>query len=134
MTNSSTNPLAMPTISLLSKWLNLGYTYDYQSLPPNYPTLFKPVLLPKEISCPVIPIYPQKTYIQVLYFILNSSSSTRYPAKKLPHSSPLLMLPPATSLDIPPYQNIHHSKSSRPPFSSPTTIATKYPYVGLMKV
>ena len=134
MLNSSTNTLSMTRINVFSVCPNLAYTYDSQILSQNSPILVTPVICPGYPAYPGIPMYPHKTYIKELAFIFTLYSSKSSPAKTLYHPSPFLMLPPATSLDIPPYQNIHHSKSSRPPFSSPTTIATKYPYVGLMKV
>ena len=110
MINPSTKTLDMPPIIVLYRCTNLGYTQCYQSIPPKYPTLVALVLFPRGPAFPSIPMYPQRSYIQVLAFILNSDSSKRSPAKKSPQPSPLLMIPTATSLDIPQYQSVHQLK------------------------
>ena len=80
------------------------------------------------------PNISQKILIQALVSILTSYSSTGSPAKNLPRSSPLFMIPSATSLAIPPYWSVHHSNSSRPSFSSTYTMSERAPSSRLMKV
>ena len=109
---SYTNTLDMLPISIFYKWPNLGYTQDYQIISLNSPTLAAPVLLQRYPAYPITPMFPQKTYIQALAFILTPAFSTRSTSKNLPQPSPFLILPPATSLAIPPYQIFHHSNSS----------------------
>ena len=134
MLNSSTNKFSMPPISVFSRCPNLGYIKEYLSIPSNSPTLVVTVLFPRDPTLPIVPMYSQKTYIQLLAFILTSASSTISPAKTLPHTPPLLMIPQVTSLDIPLDQIFHHHNSSKNSFSSPATMTTIYTSCGLMKV
>ena len=133
MLNSSTNALVVTPIIVFSKWPNLGYTQDYQIVYPNSPTLVAPVLFPRDTACPFIPMYPHKTYIQVIAFIWTSSSPIGSPAKHLPQNS-FLMLPQSTSLSIIPDKISHHSNSSRNSFIYTATMATRTPYSRLLKV
>ena len=134
MLNSPTNTLDVPLINIFYRWPNLLYTKDYQSLSPNSPTLVLHSLFPRDSDCPVIPMNRQKTEIQVLNYILTSSSSTRSPSKNLPHPLPLLMLPPANSLSIPTDQSSHPSNSPITSFSSPVIMDTGAPSYWLMNV
>ena len=119
MINPYTNALETIPISVFYKWPKLGYKQDYQSLSPKYPILTAPILFPRDTTFPVIPMYPHKTYIQVLDFILTSASSTRSLAKKLSLPSQWLILPPATYLSIPPGKIVYHSNSSKYSFILP---------------
>ena len=134
MLNYSTNYLAMTHINVLYIWPNLRYTKDCQSLSPKSLILVVPILLTMEPTCPIIQMYPQKTQIQELTFILTLASSIRSPSKNLPQPSPQLMLPPNTALAIPPDKISHHPNSSIPSLIYLSTIAIGYPSSGLIHV
>ena len=134
MLNSFTKALTMPHMNVLYRWTNLGCTQYSQSISPISPILVTSVLLPRDPNWPAIPMYPQKTYVQELDFILTLASSARSTAKHLPRPSTLLMLSQATSLYIPPDQSFHHSNSSRPSFSSLATMDTRTPFYGLVEM
>ena len=60
--NSSTNALSMPHISIFYRWPKLGYTQDYKSLTPKFPTIAAPVLLTRDPACPIIPMFTENLY------------------------------------------------------------------------
>ena len=134
MINSSINALYMPPIMLIYRCPKLGYTHCYQSITPNYPTLVAPILFSRGPDLPIIPMYTQINKTQVLAFILNPASSKRSPANKLPHPPLLLMIPPATSLDIPQYQIVQHSNIPWHSLSSTATLDKISPWSKLMNV
>ena len=100
----------------------------------NSSTLAAPVSLSRDLTHPIISMYPQNTYTHALVFLLTSNSSTRSPAREIPQYPLFLMLPPVTSFAIPTDKIIHQSNSSRPSFSYLATMSTRYPSSGLMKV
>ena len=133
MINSSTNTLDMTHIIVFYRCPNLGYTHCYQSIPQTIP----PLLLLYYLQGAR---FPQHTNVSTenldpgTRFHIEFSFVKKSPAKTLPQPSPLLMLPLATSLDIPQYQSVQKSNIPRNSFSSTATMDTISPSSGLINV
>ena len=120
-------------ISASNRWQNLVYILVSSILSPNFPTLTITLLFPKGCHLPCHTIFSTEHLDPVTHFHLDFSFSIRSPVKKIPPTSPFIMPPPDTSFDIPQYQIIHHSNSSKPSSSSPSIMDILSTYYVLMQ-
>ena len=124
MINLSTNALDVLRVRVFYKWPNLVYTKDYQSIPPDSPTLAAPVLFPNLTRLARHPNISTEnldpgTCFHLGLFFFNKVSCQNF-------TSSLTIFDAVTIA--------HCSNSTRLSFSSPITMAKRAPYSVLIKV
>ena len=111
----STNVLDVLPIIVFYKWLNLGYTMEYQSLFTYYITLAGPVLYPRGPAYPVTLIFPQKPWSRHwlpswIHLIQQGILNKIYLGPHYcwcPHQPPLWLSHQTESFTTPNHQDIH---------------------------